>query len=121
MNTQSTYSLQIIDKNNDNDILNHQASSSLNFAVNTDNQYDKMKLYNKAILFYQDGSTKEVLYEYQNKLESSTNIVLALYVDNLVDRLELVSNDKTTIYQIIDLSSLEINKYYKINQKLEVV
>ena len=114
-------SLQIIDKNNDNDILNHQASSSLNFAVNTDNQYDKMKLYNKAILFYQDGSTKEVLYEYQNKLESSTNIVLALYVDNLVDRLELVSNDKTTIYQIIDLSSLEINKYYKINQKLEVV
>lgn len=113
--------LQIIDRNNNNNKFNSEASSFLNNAVNTENNYDKTKLYNKAILYYQNGSSKEILYEYQNKQDYSVNIVLAISVDDYLDRLELVSNDKTTVYQTIDLSTLEIGKYYNINQKLEVI
>lgn len=113
--------LQIVDKNNNNNSINIEASAYLNNAMNTENNYDKTKLYNKAILYYQNGSIKEILYEYQNKQECSVNIVLAIGVDDYLDRLELVSNDKTKVYQTIDLSTLEIGKYYNINQKLEVI
>lgn len=113
--------LQIIDKNNNNNKFNSEASSFLNNAVNTPCNYDKTKLYNKAILYYQNGSSREIRYEYQNKQEYSLNIVLVINVDDYLDKLELVSNDKEITYQTIDLSNLEIGKYYNINQKLEVI
>lgn len=113
--------LQIIDRNNNNNKFNSEASSFLNNAVNTPYNYDKTKLYNKAILYYQNGSSREIRYEYQNKQEYSLNIALVINVDDYLDKLELVSNDKEITYQTIDLSNLKIGKYYNINQKLEVI
>ncbi len=113
--------IQIIDKNQANNKLNITASSYLNKAVNTIGSYDKSKLYEKAILYYANGKTKEILYEYQNKTDTSANIVLVIYVDDYLDRLELISNDKTIVYQTIDLSNLAIDKHYTINQKMEVI
>lgn len=113
-------SLQIIDKNNGNDILNHQASSSLNFAVNTANQYDKMKLYNKAIIYYQDSTFKEIGYQLKKLSRLSADLILTVYVDKEVDRIEFISNNKTVIYQTIDLSNLELNKTYVIKQNLKI-
>lgn len=113
-------SLQIIDKNNSNNILNREASSSLNYAVNTENQYDKMKLYNKTILYYQDGTIKEVSYEIKELSKISAELILILFIDKQADRIEFISNDRTTVYQTIDLSNLEINKFYNLKQKIEI-
>ena len=113
--------LQVADRNNATQVLNQEASTYLNSAINTDNGYDNAKLYNKVIINYQDGSTKEVSYAHENTTETSTVIAFGLYIDKLISNAELVSNDKSMVYQTIDLSNLELNKNYSIKQKLEVV
>lgn len=113
--------LQVADRNNATQVLNQEASSYLNNAINTDNSYDSAKLYNKVIINYQDGSSKESSYSLENTTETSTVIAFGLYIDKLISNAELVSNDKSMVYQTIDLSNLELNKNYSIKQKLEVV
>ena len=112
--------LQVADRNNANQVLNQEASTYLNNAINTDDSYDNAKLYNKVIINYQDGSSKESSYSLENTTETSTVIAFGLYIDKLINNAEIVSNDKSMIYQTIDLSSLELNKNYSIKQKLEV-
>ena len=113
--------LQVADRNNATQVLNQEASTYLNNAINTDDSYDNAKLYNKVIINYQDGSSKESSYSLENTTETSTIIAFGLYIDKLINNAEIVSNDKSMIYQTIDLSSLELNKNYSIKQKLEVV
>ena len=113
--------ISIIDRNNSTQVLNQEASTYLNSSINTDNSYDNAKFYNKAIMHYQDSSTREISYEFQNKEDKSVEIVFGLFVDKLIDRVEIVSNDKSTIYQSINLTSLEENKFYTINQKLKII
>ena len=113
--------LQVADRNNATQVLNQEASTYLNSAINTDDSYDNAKLYNKVIINYQDGSNKEVSYDKENTTKTSTVIAFGLYIDKLINNAEIVSNDKTITYQTIDLSSLELNKYYAIRQKMEVV
>ena len=113
--------LIISDQNNSSKIINSSASTYLNSSINDSTKYDSAKFYNKGILTYQDGSTKEINYEFQDINDTSTNILFGVYVDKLINKLEIVSNDKTMVYQTIDLTELEINKIYNIKQKLEVV
>ena len=113
--------LQVADRNNATQVLNQEASTYLNSAINTDDSYDNAKLYNKVIINYQDGSSKESSYSLENTTETSTVIAFGLYIDKLINNIEIVSNDKSTIYQTIDLSSLELNKYYAVRQKMEVI
>ena len=113
--------LQVADRNNANQVLNQEASTYLNSAINTDDSYDNAKLYNKVIINYQDGSSKESSYSLENTTETSTVIAFGLYIDKLINNAEIVSSDKTITYQTIDLSNLELNKYYAIRQKMEVV
>ena len=49
---------------------------------------------------------------------SRSNIIV--YVDKLIDNIELISNDEQTSYNKIDCSLLELNKYYKINQRVRI-
>lgn len=113
--------LIISDQNNSSKIINSSASTYLNSSINDSTKYDSAKFYNKGILTYQDGSTKEINYEFQDINDTSTNILFGIYVDKLINKLEIVSSDKTVVYQTIDLTELEINKIYNIKQKLEVV
>ena len=113
--------LIISDQNNSSKIINSSASTYLNSSINDSTKYDSAKFYNKGILTYQDGSTKEINYEFQDINDTSTNILFGVYVDKLINKLEIVSNDNTMVYQTIDLSELEINKTYNIKQKMEVV
>lgn len=113
--------LQVAGRNNVTQVLNQEASTYLNSAINTDDSYDNAKLYNKVIINYQDGSSKESSYSLENTTETSTVIAFGLYIDKLINNAEIVSNDKTITYQTIDLSNLELNKYYAIRQKMEVV
>lgn len=113
--------ISIIDRNNATQVLNQEASTYLNSAINTDDSYDNAKFYNKAIMYYQDSSTREISYEFQNKENKSVEIVFGLFVDKLIDRVEFVSTDKTIIYQSINLTSLEENKFYTISQKLKII
>lgn len=113
-------SIQVINKIGNQHIVNNLASSGLNSAVNTTNQYDKMKLYSKAILYYQDSTTKEITFEVKRLSELSADLFLAFKLDKYADKIEFVSNDKTIIYHTIDLSNLETEKTYSLKQSVEI-
>ena len=109
--------LQVVDRNNATQVLNQEASTYLNNAINTDDSYDNAKLYNKVIINYQDGSSKESSYSLENTTETSTVIAFGLYIDKLINNAEIVSNDKSTIYQTIDLSK----KWKEIEYQLDSI
>ena len=113
--------IQVIDNNDNNHVINQNASTYLNNAINTNNMYNLAKICDKVIVFYQDNTTKEIGYHLTKIDDLSANIEFMIYTDKLVNRAEIVSNDKNMTYQVINLSDLEANKYYKISQKLEVI
>lgn len=113
--------LLIADRNNATQVLNQQASTYLNSAINTDDSYDNAKLYENILITYQDGSTAEIKYGLEDVTDTSENIVFGIYVDKPINDAKIVSNDKTINYQTIDLTSLEQEKNYNIKQKMEVV
>lgn len=113
--------LLIADRNNTTQVLNQQASTYLNNQINSNDGYFKAQIYPKVVITYQDNSTKEIAFEYQNIENTSADIVFALYVDQPIQSAEIVSNDKTAIYQTINLTNLEQEKYYVIRQNLKVL
>ena len=114
-------SIVIANKNTSIQVNNTEASSYLNSSINDESSYDKAKLYNSIIITYQDGSTKEIGYDFEDLTDYSANITFGIYTDKLISKAEIISNDKTIIYQTIDLSSLELRKNYSIKQGLEVL
>lgn len=113
--------LLIADRNNDTQVLNQQASTYLNNQINDDTGYSKAQIYPKVVITYQDNSTKEIAFEYQNIEDTSADIVFALYIDHPMQSAEIVSNDKSMIYQTINLTNLEQEKYYVIRQNLKII
>lgn len=113
--------LLIADRNNATQVLNQQASTYLNNQINDNNGYSKAQIYPKVIITYQNNSTKEVAFEYQNIEDTSADIVFALYVDQPMQSAEIYSNDKSTVYQTINLTSLEQGKYYVVRQNLKII
>jgi len=49
----------------------------------------------------------------------ATNFIV-VYVNKKIDSIELLSDDETTTYQIINCTNLELNKYYKITQDIRI-
>lgn len=113
--------LLIVDRNNATQVLNQQASTYLNAQINDDEGYSKAQIYPKVVITYQDNSTKEIAFEYQNIEDTSADIVFALYVDQLMQSAEIISNDKSIVYQTINLTNLEQDKYYVIRQNLKII
>lgn len=114
-------SLVVADKNTTMQKNNPTASTYLNNAINNEDSYDNAKLYGNVLLTYQDDSVKEIKYGLEDVTDTSCNITFGIYVDKLLDNAKIMSSDKSTTYQIIDLTSLEQNKYYAIRQKMEVL
>lgn len=113
--------LLIADRNNATQVLNQQASTYLNSQINDDEGYSKAQIYPKVVITYQDNSTKEIAFEYQNVEDTSADIVFALYVDQPMQSADIISNDKSMIYQTINLTNLEQEKYYVIRQNLKII
>lgn len=113
--------LLIIDRNSANQLLNQQTSTYLNNQINNKEGYSKAQIYPKVIITYQDNSAKEITFEYQDVEETSADIVFAIYVNKPMQDVKIVSNDKATIYQTINLTNLEQGKYYVIRQNLKII
>lgn len=111
----------VADKNNGNNVLNQPASNYINTSINDETAYTNAKFYDKIKIIYQDNSTKEIAFEYQNLNGSQVTIAFGLYVDKLMRSAEILSNDQTITYQTIDLTSLQQSNYYTIKQDLEVL
>ena len=54
-------------------------------------------------------------------LELNATYDFVIYTGKLVNSIDIISNDGSTIYQTIDTSNLSVNKYYKITQEVEII
>lgn len=52
--------------------------------------------------------------------ENYSTLSTTIYVDELLKKLQFISNDEKTVYQTIDISNLKVGNYYTINQRMEV-
>lgn len=95
------------------------ASSRLvNSMINNDTQ----AYIGKYRINYHDNTTsiKNLSTNEYTLDNSKVNIFFVIYVDKLIDSIDLISYDEETIYKTIDCSNLEQNKYYKISQDIRI-
>ena len=117
----------IVKNSNDinNVIINNTASNRINNSVSNPSvlDYNNSKI-GKYKINYENGTS--VINPINPDLTFtglSTNYIITVFVplEYGITNIQLLSNDETTVYQTIDCSNLENNKYYTINQKMEVV
>lgn len=117
--------IQIKNANNENDvILNINGASRLNESVLKTIDYDNTKA-TKIRLIYND-ETDKVFGLGDNEIEIiGEKLILYDFVvynpsNKNIKTIEFISNDEKTIYQRIN-PNLESNKYYNINQFVQIV
>ena len=117
----------IVKNSNDinNVIINNTASNRINNSVSSPSvlDYSNSKIGKYKINYANDTSVINPINPDLTFTGLSTNYIITVYVpiDYGITSIQLLSNDETTVYQTIDCSNLENNKYYTINQKMEVV
>lgn len=108
-------------QDNDNSI-NLNGASRLNNSATSTNDYSNAQI-GYYRLNYTDGTTEDFKInpsEYTPTDEYSGTYNFAVYVKKPITNINILSNDKTTVYATLNLV-LEVDKYYKINQNVEVV
>ena len=93
-------------------MLNQSISSSLN--------YDNIKLTKWKITF-NDNSTKIGKLTTTKISDYAYNLKFVFYASKSIRKIELISEDETISYLIINNPNVSINKVYKISQNVEVV
>jgi len=111
--------------NINNVVINNTASNRINNSVSNPSvlDYNNSKIGKYKINYANDTSVINPIDFNLTYTGLSTNYIMCVYVpiDYAITNIQLLSNDETTVYQTIDCSNLENNKYYTINQKMEVV
>lgn len=108
-------------QNNDNSI-NLMGATRLNASATSTNDYSNAQI-GYYRLNYTDGTTEDFKInpsEYTPTDEYSGAYNFVVYVKKALSNINILSNDKTTVYATLNLV-LEVGKYYKINQNVEVV
>lgn len=108
-------------QDNDNSI-NLMGASRLNASATNTNDYSNAQI-GYYRLNYTDGTSEDFKInpsEYTSIDEYSGTYNFAVYIKKALNNINILSNDKTTVYATLNLV-LEVGKYYKINQNVEVV
>lgn len=108
-------------QDNDNSI-NLMGASRLNASATSTNDYSQSQI-GYYRLNYTDGTTEDFKInpsEYTSIDEYSGTYNFVVYVKKTINNINILSNDKTTVYATLNLV-LEVDKYYKITQNVEVI
>lgn len=119
-------SIIVKNSNNINNVLiNNTASNRINNSVSNPSvlDYNNSKIGKYKINYGNGTSVINLINPDLTFTGLSTNYIITVYVpiDYGITSIQLLSNDEGTVYQTIDCSNLENNKYYTINQKMEVI
>ena len=74
---------------------------------------------NKYRINYNDGTTKVSTLDWSSINTLNKTTIISFYADKLINSIDLISNDETTIYINIPVET-EVGKYYVINQKVRI-
>lgn len=106
-------------KNNINNVINNINGA---IRVNQSTMLGSNLAYNNAKLVkcrinYADNTSKVI--NITNSINSLTATYdFLIYIDKLMNTIDLISNDEATVYCTINASNFEVNKYYKITQEV---
>lgn len=110
--------LNIENRNTAYYIPNKNAAIRLNNSISNLTDYDDATITKYKINYHDNTSViKSVDCSITNHIATFN---IGVYTGKLIDSIELISNDETTTYQIIDCTSLELNKLYSITQECYV-
>lgn len=101
-------------------ITNLSGSTRLNSSISQIMDYDNSKI-GKLRYNYSDNTSN--IIEIPNATKISQFIYqynFVIYILKSTTSIDLLSYDEGTVYQTIDTSNLEINKFYKITQNVEI-
>jgi hypothetical protein len=108
-------------QDNDNSI-NLIGASRLNTSVTNTNDYNQAQI-GYYRLNYTDGTSEDFKInptEYTPTDEYSGTYNFVVYVRKAINNINILSNDKTTVYATLNLV-LEVGKNYEITQNVEVI
>lgn len=108
-------------QDNDNSI-NLNGATRLNASATNTNDYSQSQI-GYYRLNYTDGTSEDFKInptEYTSIDEYSGTYNFVVYVKKAINNINILSNDKTTVYATLNLI-LEVDKYYKITQNVEVI
>ena len=108
-------------QDNDNSI-NLNGASRLNASATSTNDYSNAQI-GYYRLNYTDGTTEDFKInpsEYTPIDEYSGTYNFVVYVRKTINNINILSNDKTTVYATLNLV-LEVGKNYEITQNVEVI
>lgn len=110
--------INIIDKNNQNNLANDEASNEINYTMNNPENYDLKKL-TKYKIIYADGTFEISKF---NIIKNEKNYLIKFNVKLVkpASKIELISEDEMLTYLSISAYSLTLNKIYKISQKISI-
>lgn len=111
----------ITTQDNDNSI-NLNGSTRLNASSTSTNDYNQAQI-GYYRLNYTDGTSEDFKInptEYTSIDEYSGTYTFVVYVKKAINNINILSNDKTTVYATLNLV-LEVGKNYEITQNVEVI
>jgi hypothetical protein len=114
------YNTLTMQNQNTQDYVNNLVGSTrLNNSISTTLDYNNA-LINKIRINYTDDTSFIQGIQFATQVSQFVyNFEFQIYVDKPILNIELISNDENTVYQTIDLS-VEVGKYYNINQRVEI-
>ena len=112
------------DENDVNNIIeNLTGATRVNTSISSVKDYDNCKI-TKYKINYQDGTNVVNNITSQNivRLRGSVKYTFGLYnsSNKPLRNVELISNDENTIYQRINLTNLETDRFYVVNQEVGI-
>lgn len=114
--------------NSINQTLDYDNTKMTKYRINY-KEYNSNTYWNGDSTIYWNGSSEEIWEETTTIKDLPTPTIinnLATYIINIntaqgINTIEFLSNDETTVYRTIDLSSYEKNKNLEITQEVEVI
>lgn len=105
-----------------NPIINTPGASRLNNSVSATTDYNNAQM-GKYKINYADGQSVTLPINEVTYTGNTGSVSFIIYVGNPINNIQLISNDEQTIYQQIDVSSLnlEVGNFYQLNQQVKII
>ena len=107
-----------------NKILNQIGATRLNNSISQTNDYNNCKITKYKINYSDNTSTIATIKGNEiTRLRGSVRYSFAIFVPTTksIENIQLISDDENTVYQTIDTSNLEQEKFYLITQDVKVI
>ncbi len=105
-----------------NPVINTIGASRLNSSISATTDYSDAQMV-KYKVNYADGQSVTLQLSEVTYTGNTGSVSFVVYVGTQISNIQLISNDEQTVYQQIDVSSLnlEIGNFYQLTQQVKII